>query len=507
MLALLGAIGCVEAPPAAAGLKSVVCGAANADSKVAGKACDVLTNPGKAVKAGKDFLTGHFGSAVKTLAGSASTASTALGLAAIGAWVAAGAEYSLGLTNKLLGQYTTPQLRTTWFSSRYWRIAGIAALLTLPFLFAAAVQALFHSDLSLLARAAIGYLPLAMLAIAVAAPLTMLLLAATDQLSAGLSAAAGGPHASWTQGVSGALIVAPFLKFLIALVTTACALVLWLELAIREAAVYVIVLMLPLGFAALVWPARRIWAIRAVELLVALILAKLAIVAVFDLGGSALEQLGHDGGGLIAGLAGTVLVLLAALSPWAVLRLVPLSELASSAVGSLRADAHAALQRTGGKERLLQGPADDSPAVVGTPTADVGTRAAHAEVERLEEQSAAQNGSRAAMASREDVDRGVGDQVERGPAAPEAPAAGAQAGIAAPEAQAAEADPPRKGFEGWHPMFQAEDFSWKPLTLGLEGIDEKLWPPDDPATQDVPRENAPAEDHEPLPPPQEGGSL
>ena len=56
----------------------------------------------------------------------------------------------------------------------------------------------------------------------------------------------------------------------------------------REAAVYVIVLMLPLAFAAMVWPARRIWAIRAIELLVALILSKFAIVAVLSLGGAAL---------------------------------------------------------------------------------------------------------------------------------------------------------------------------------------------------------------------------
>ena len=62
----------------------------------------------------------------------------------------------------------------------------------------------------------------------------------------------------------------------------------------REAAVYVVVLMLPLAFAALVWPARRIWAVRAVELLVALILSKFAIVAVLSLGGAAISaSAGH----------------------------------------------------------------------------------------------------------------------------------------------------------------------------------------------------------------------
>ena len=66
----------------------------------------------------------------------------------------------------------------------YWQIAGISAILTLPFLFAAAIQALLRSDLTLLLRATFGYLPLAMLAVSVAAPITMLLLAASDQLSA-----------------------------------------------------------------------------------------------------------------------------------------------------------------------------------------------------------------------------------------------------------------------------------------------------------------------------------
>jgi hypothetical protein len=109
---------------------------------------------------------------------------------------------------------------------------------------------------------------------------------------------------------------------------------LWLELLIRDAAVYIIVLMLPLFFAAMVWPARRIWAVRAVELLVALILSKFAIVAVLSLGGAAL---GHA---LVPGIqslfAGTALVLLAAFSPWAILRLLPLHELAGAAVGGLR---------------------------------------------------------------------------------------------------------------------------------------------------------------------------
>ena len=111
--------------------------------------------------------------------------------------------------------------------------------------------------------------------------------------------------------------------------------VLWCELLIRSAAVYVIVLMLPLFFAALVWPARRVWAVRAVELLVALILAKFAIVAV--LGAGRRRDRAHPDPEHHLDAAGATLVLLAAFSPWALLRLLPLHELAAGAAGGLRA--------------------------------------------------------------------------------------------------------------------------------------------------------------------------
>ena len=260
-------------------------------------------------------------------------------IAGIDGWVTGSAQTLLNDTASALGNTTSPQLRTTWFSSTYWRMAAIAAVLTLPFLFAAAVQALIRSDVSMLARAAFGYLPLAMLAIAIAAPLTMLLLAACDQLCSFISSAAGHASAHFLGRIGIVATAAaaggsPFLAFLVGLFMIAAAFTLWVELLLREAAVYVIVLMLPLGFAAFVWPARRIWAIRAVELLVALILSKFAIVAVLSLGGAAVSSAGN----LTGLMAGAVLIMLAAFSPWALLRLIPLAEIASGAAGPLRGE-------------------------------------------------------------------------------------------------------------------------------------------------------------------------
>ena len=254
-------------------------------------------------------------------------------LAGVVGWVAKGSRVALELTAGVIGSSTRPQLQSSWFSASYWRMAAIAMLLTLPFLMAACVQAVLRADMSLIGQAALGYLPLAVLAIMVAAPVTALLLAASDELCALISGAAGAaPGAALSKLALGSGVTmlsgSSFVALVVALITIAATLTLWIELLIRSAAVYVIVLMLPVLFAALVWPARRVWAARGVEVLIALILSKFAIVAVLSLGASAIAQ-GSLGGTRV--LAGATLVLLAAFSPWAVLRLLPLHELAAGA--------------------------------------------------------------------------------------------------------------------------------------------------------------------------------
>jgi hypothetical protein len=339
--------GASASPARAANPIKPVCGVAGLLSGVLGKACNVAQNGGRWVKAGKKLLGGHLGSAAKTALGSggsrvATAATATIGIAAIATSVLGGAKTVLGQIASVLSHTTSPQLTSTWFSSMYWQIAGISAILTMPFLFAAAIQALLRSDLTLLLRATLGYLPLAMLAVSVAAPITMLLLAASDQLSAVVMSAAGNASDHFLRQAAGAIGTltlfsgSPFLAIMVGLFIVGGALTLWVELLMREAAVYVIVLMLPLAFAAMVWPARRIWAIRAVELLVALILSKFAIVAVLSLGSAALAA--GAGHGLTVALAAVVLLFMGAFAPWALLRLLPLAEIASSAAGSLRGD-------------------------------------------------------------------------------------------------------------------------------------------------------------------------
>jgi len=541
---------------------------------IPGKICTVVSKPGRVVHAGKKLVTGHPGAALKALAGGTSSgASTALGLAAIVTWVVGGAKFALQETASVLGETTSPQLGTTWFSSAYWRIAEIAALLTLPFLFAAAIQAMLRSDLHLLLRAALGYLPLSLLAVSVAAPLTMLLLAASDQLSALVSSAAGHAgshflgHAGLAAGILSLVDRSPFIAFLVGLFTAAGTIVLWLELAMREAAVYVVVLMLPLAFAALVWPARRVWAVRAVELLVALILSKFAIVAVLTLGGAALDQGGGKG---VAGMvAGFVLVLMGAFAPWALLRLLPLSELASGAAGSLRGEARAALtpawETTKGRGSAATGLAESiaarmrpqaaeteasDPAGEGAPSAAssaarrltaagapsaAGSRGAggastdrnagpEADAGRVDARipdrdqtgstdpmpEAVTPGTAAAGASAPGSDSaGANGAAAGSDAAAWTPAsvaagAGSRAGDGDPAGAAVDAQPAtgggaRERLPGLGPMWQAENGSWRTLTLGPEGRPRKqLWPAED-GEDSAQSARATGDDHDPLP--------
>jgi hypothetical protein len=350
--------GAVPATASALDPTKAICSLTGLISSFAGKACSLASHPGRVIGAGKKLLGGHLGGALDSLTGSTvkKAATATVALTAIVTAVVGGARYALEKTAKVIGATTRPNLQSTWFSASYWRMAGVSALLTLPFLFAAAVQAMIRSDLAMLARAAFGYLPLGLLAVAVAAPLTTLLLAGSDELSTIVASASGHDSASFLDraslvlggitGGAGTLFVA----FFVGLLTAAATITLWIELLIRDAAVYVIVLMLPLFFAALVWPARRIWAIRAVELLVALILSKFAIVAVLALGGAAL---GHTMIPAASFLTGATLVLLAAFSPWALLRLLPLHEVASAAVGGLRSHPGRAL--TLGDQRAHEG--------------------------------------------------------------------------------------------------------------------------------------------------------
>ena len=125
---------------------------------------------------------------------------------------------------------------------------------------------------------------------------------------------------------------------------------LWLELLIRAAAVYVAVLFLPLALATLVWPAVSHWCRRLIETLAALILSKFVIVATLSLAAGAVSSgtagTGDHGSGFSSVLAGGALLVMATFVPFAILRMIPAVEAGAVAhLDGLRQRGTAALTR------------------------------------------------------------------------------------------------------------------------------------------------------------------
>ncbi|MDA8076570.1 MAG: hypothetical protein M0Z40_15325 [Actinomycetota bacterium] len=274
-------------------------------------------------------------------AGNASSAIAAGALSAFAGWIVEGATWLLRALGNAISSTTTVDLRAPWFLLHLRVMLAVAAFAAVPMLLLAAVQAVYHQSAAGLVRAAFVHLPLAGLLSAVAAQLVQLALGVTDALCTTVTASTGGELAKALTSIGRALSHEPtplptFVMTIGALLIVSGAFALWLELLMRSAAIYAAVLFLPLAFASLVWPAVSHWCRRLVETLAALVLSKFVVVAVLSLAVGAVSS----GAGFSTILAGGALLLLAAFTPFTLLRLVPLVE-----VG-------AALQLEGARQRV-----------------------------------------------------------------------------------------------------------------------------------------------------------
>ncbi|HLN06521.1 MAG TPA: hypothetical protein VK217_09595, partial [Acidimicrobiales bacterium] len=204
-------------------------------------------------------------------------------------WVASGAASLVGVLGKALSASTEPVLTGAAFRSELDVMTVLSAGVALPLLAVGAIQAIARQDPGGLLRSALVRLPLALLFTGVSVQLVALGLAATDQASAMVLAAAGDPTHRLLAGLvtelgrAGGFGLAAFGAFLVVLVAAIVAFLLWLELAVRSAAIAAASLFLPLALAGVAWPATSHWARRLGETLAALVVSKLVIAAVLAL--------------------------------------------------------------------------------------------------------------------------------------------------------------------------------------------------------------------------------
>ena len=289
-------------------------------------------------------------SAIGDVAGSVAKATGDYIMHGVTAWVTDAAVWVTGKVGSLIDATSSPDVRAGWFQGQYGTMLTIAGALALPMLLLALIQAVMRQDLWMLLRSAFGYLPMAFILAAGAIVATQLLIAVADDLSGTVVQSLGGGSTNLLQSVGDAYknalndnssdAVPLFGIFLGAIILAVGAFVLWLEMVIRDAAIYIALFFLPLTFVAMIWPATSRWARRLVELLVAVVFAKFVIVSIISLASAAITNttLVQGGGGseFERMIAGAALLVLAAWSPFALLRLIPMMEVAAATVASQR---------------------------------------------------------------------------------------------------------------------------------------------------------------------------
>jgi hypothetical protein len=275
------------------------------------------------------------------------------------AWVTNAAVWVTGKVGELINATASPDLTASWFQSQYGTMVGVAGALALLMLMLAVIQSVIHQDAGLLLRSAFGYLPMAFILAGVAIAATGLLVSISDDMARGIVGGLGTSQSTnllqtvgdaYKNALDQTSGIPLFGVFLGAIILAIGAFVLWLELVIRDAAIYVCVFFLPLTFVAMIWPATSRWARRLVELLIAIVLAKFVIIAILSLASAALTNTSlvqGDGNTFERMIAGSALLVLAAWSPFALLRLLPMMELAAVSVTGQRASIAAAAGSAG----------------------------------------------------------------------------------------------------------------------------------------------------------------
>lgn len=264
----------------------------------------------------------------------------------ITSWAADGAVWLMGRVAALTTRTTSPNLLSKGFLRQYRQMVSIATVLAVLMLIFACLEGLGRGDGGMLWRVFLVNVPVAALATSAAYVVVQLLIATTDGFSevvahstasdlhgffksaieslavAGGTAgtAAGGPGAGTA---AGATAVPLFVGFIAAIVAAFAAFLVWIELLMRDAAIYAVALFMPLAIAASIWP-RWMGALRRTgELVIVVVFSKFVIVSVIALAASLLA---NTGGKVEHVLAAGALMLLACFAPFVLFRLVPFAE-------------------------------------------------------------------------------------------------------------------------------------------------------------------------------------
>lgn len=234
-----------------------------------------------------------------------------------------------------------------WFTGPWRAMAAVAAMLALPLLLVGVVHEVVAGN----PREALKRGVLMPLLVGVGLIVTPAMLAGllglVDLMCAALvELAIGGPRGfgealanmqhqlGAVTGDSTALVGLPgAVSVLLLLVVGVLAFVIWVELALRAALVYLLAVLIPLAAAGLFWRNTAAWTRRTIDLLIAVALSKIVITAVMVLAAAALKATPADAAAGVNNVAvGIALLLLGSFALPMTLRVVP--HVSEAAIGA-----------------------------------------------------------------------------------------------------------------------------------------------------------------------------
>jgi hypothetical protein len=253
---------------------------------------------------------------------SIATASVGGIFSAIAGWIVDSLQWLLSSLGGILTSASEPSTVVNGATHEFDVLLSVSPILMVVALLIATLQFLRHADSAALWRLYLGVAPACVAAIFLARPLATLILSAVN----GLSDLAAGSVGSQTGQLSTALMgtassTPGFGLLLIALGATLGTVLLWCELIVRGVLLTVLLALVPVIVPLGILPAVRRVCWRLLETFVAVAASKFIIVVILQIGLA--DTLGSLATQVVTGI---VTLLLATLSPFTLLRIVPLLE-------------------------------------------------------------------------------------------------------------------------------------------------------------------------------------
>jgi hypothetical protein len=251
-----------------------------------------------------------------------------------------GANWFLERLEELVTAPTRPDLSVGWWVEKYDLMLALAAVVAAATLILALIDDAAKGSPEGLARAVLADVPVAGLVGGIGPLVIQYLVDLADWLNGRLlqdlgvdSAKTLSSSAEWFAAFSsttGSPATPAVAALIAALITILAAFVIFLELMLRANAIYLIAALIPVLYAVRIWPAAKTMVRRTTEVLVAVVFVQPVVGLAVAMGAAASAALDGVGDSSFqefgTAIAGATMLVLAALSPWAFIALLPALE-------------------------------------------------------------------------------------------------------------------------------------------------------------------------------------